>query len=148
MEPKDVTEQVLVQIAELSVWISSLSLAIIGGLVAAFLQIAFHNASKPDHQIALRSPRLLTIALFVEAFAILAGYIARASLLTRVAHFQSLELTPNTDLGRQGLGFILFTQYATLVQFVLFMSGVFLIGFFIFKNQKLILTEDACDEVD
>ncbi|MEX0285949.1 MAG: hypothetical protein AB3N23_15185, partial [Paracoccaceae bacterium] len=107
-----------------------------------------HNASKPDHQISLRLPQLLTVALFVEAFAILAGYISRASLLTRVAHFQSLELTPNTDLGRQGLGFILFTQYASLVQFLFFMLGVFLIGFFIFRNQKLILTKDEKDEVE
>lgn len=141
MEPKDVTEQVLIQIADLSIWISSMSLAIIGGLVAAFLQIAFHNASKPDHQISICSPQILTIALFVEAFAILAGYIARASLLTRVAHFQSLELAPNTDLGRQGLGFISFTQYASLVQFLLFMSGILLVGFFIVRNQKLIITD-------
>ncbi len=142
MEPNDIIEYMITQIGDLSTWLATMSLAIVGGIVAAFLQIAFHNASKPEQAIKVKFAWGLVIALFIEAFAILAGYIVRASLLTKLGFFQNFSLSQNEDLGRQNLEFIAFTQSMGALQFLLFISGVFLVGVFIFRNQSLIMEKD------
>lgn len=118
--------------------ITTLSLAVIGGLLVVLLQTRLHNATNPNNQIQLRYFALFVLAIIPAGLAIALGY-AVSGMLVQVApqlfshSFDTTKPSFSQDFGPAPIGLL---QLLSLIQFVVFFIAVLVGGAFILINRR------------
>jgi hypothetical protein len=138
MESGDIAAAVERGITSQAELITSLSLAVIGGLLAYLLQVRIHNATHPSNLIDLRRFNYFVLALVGAGIAIALGYVV-AGILIQISpqlfshtfdvakSFSAQEFSPAPT----GL-----LQLISLVQFLVFLGAVLAGVVFIMSNRR------------
>ena len=76
----------IAQISEQSQLFLTLSVAVIGGLIALTFQVKLHNAKNPHAQISLRATGSLALALVLGVLSICCGFLVLGKLVYAHTH--------------------------------------------------------------
>ena len=118
--------------------ITSLSLAVIGGLLAFFLQVRIHNASNSKNQIQLRYFACFVVALACAGISIALGYVV-AGMLIQIApqlFSHSFDLAARFSAQNFGVAPTGFLQIVSLCQFLVFFGAVAFGVVFVLSNRR------------
>ena len=138
MDEGEVVKLLISEVGGLAHLLSTLSLAVCGGITGLFFQIIIHNSKENVGILEIRGMPLLLISFLLQSISIFFGYMSKASLLTNIAFYQKLKLVGNIELGKQkNIEFMEATQIFSLIQFLLFFAGMLTILTFIFLNLHL-----------
>ena len=118
--------------------ITSLSLAVIGGLLVFFLQVRIHNATNPNNQIQLRRFAFFIIALFSAGAAIALGYVVAGMLIQMAPQLFSHSFDVTKPFSSQDFGPapINWLQIVSMIQFLIFLGSIVAGVIFVLSNRR------------
>lgn len=126
-------------IASQSALLTTLSLAVIGGLFALLLQIRIHNASHSEtQQIAFRQFWAFWVSIVLAGLAIGCGYLISGIFVQFGPTFFAHEFDPQLTFSSQmfAKSQISMLRVFALAQFVVFSLAIVFGGVFVFSNRK------------
>lgn len=106
--------------------ITSLSLAVIGGLLVLLLQVRVHNASNPSQQIEIKRFPFLATSLICAGTAIALGYVISGMLVQMAPQIFSHTFDLNQSFSSQDFGPAPtgWLQIVSISQFLVFLGSV------------------------
>ncbi|MFN3225407.1 MAG: hypothetical protein ACE360_04055 [Hyphomicrobiales bacterium] len=118
--------------------LTTLSLAVIGGLLAVILRVRIHNSSNPASVIDLRCVWVMWIAMGLAAVSIGLSYLVSGMLVQMSpqifsAVFDSTKAFSSQDFGNAPVSTMMTLSFA---QFVCFCLSVIAGTIFVFSNRK------------
>jgi hypothetical protein len=118
--------------------LSTLSLAICGGIAALLLQVAIHNRSDGTKKLRLRASDLLLVAFVLEGASFVVAYLVRGSIVASVPELMNLKYDPQTALSPAASNGLQAIRTLELTQFTLLGLGILAILVVLIVNRPLI----------
>lgn len=118
--------------------ITSMSLAVIAGLVALLLQLRIHNTSHPDKKIDTAWTPLFYLSLAFCALSICIGYIISGALVQMAPQLFSHKFQKGAKFSDQAIGEapIGMVQFFSAAQFIVFSIAVICALSYVVRNRK------------
>lgn len=117
--------------------ITSLSLAVIGGLLVLLLQFRMHNAANPENPVEMHWFPLYCVALTFSGLSIVFGYFLSGMLVQMAPQmfshaFDATRKFSEQDFGPAPVGRL---QVVSLLQFLVFVGAILAGVTFILRNR-------------
>lgn len=118
--------------------VTTLSLAVVGGILAIIVQIRTHNASNGNQRIVLRNTCLMWLAMIAAAIAIALNYVISGMLIQVAPQLFSLAYDASLAFSDQQFGKapIWAIQAMSLIQFIAFVASIVFGVFFVATNSE------------
>jgi hypothetical protein len=118
--------------------LSSLSLAVIGGLFAFAIQVMVHNSAQPKNKIRLSSLWTWWCALALEAVSIGASYLLKGSVVAAIPTIFGSKYLVGSPLAGGTMPALDMLRLLALCQFATFALGVLILMLFLVFNRRLL----------
>jgi hypothetical protein len=124
-------------ISSQSALITSLSIAVIGGLLAFLIQIKMHNAGNPEKKVTLNSYGVYYTALALAGLSIAIGYILTGMLIEMSPQIFSHTYENAMSFSDQKFGDVPVwaLNWLSITQFGLFAGSIFFGVLFTLRNK-------------
>lgn len=137
MSSVKIAEQIIKSMENQMDLIFTLSVAICGGLIALFIQLAIHNHTQSSN-IEMKGAILFLVTFVFEGLSLIFGYFSRGSITSNIPKINSLDFS---KIERWGA--VSFDGYGTLkflfiMQFILFIVGIACLFILLLMNKDLI----------
>ena len=119
--------------------VTTLSVAVIGGVVVLLIQIVFHNKDKNKIKVSLNWIKLVPLILLLEGVSVLFSYFATGAVTSEIPILLQTKYSP-TYLANQNITSLDLIGYLVLVQFSTFFAGIVCIILLLFRNRNLLHT--------
>ena len=119
----------------------TLGVAVIGGIVALFIQIAFHNRDPNKKSLTFAWFTLIPIAFVLETVSTFFGYLTTAAVTDAIPILMQAKYTANMLLADHPISGLTRIRIVMTGQFLTFIAGIFCILAVFLRNLSLLKKE-------
>jgi hypothetical protein len=137
MEGKDIAPALIEALSSQSTILSSMGLAVLGGLLAFSMQIIFHNHTESSRPIRVGKMISVWICASCEVAAVFLGYFISGAIVSALPILFNSTYAPDKALHENAIERLDVIRYLSLTQFAFFLVGAIAIVWFVASNLRL-----------
>lgn len=137
MDGKDIAPALIDALSSQSTILSSMGLAVLGGLLAFSMQIIFHNHGDSNRPIKVGKMISVWICAGCEVVTVILGYLISGAIVSALPILFSSTYAADRALTANAIEPIGLIRDLSLAQFAFFMVGAIALVYFVSSNLRL-----------